>query len=166
MPCALQDWVQELTIMQQSVLMAALRGPDGIDKNHIAKKLLRWMRRCVLLSAFDKRVLDTPYEEGGGSFTGPSCAIGFEWESLMHEALDNYMLATDMVPHHFQLHFLHAAEIIGYKHPHGRIANWWSAAYVRLCRDMHLYPEPLEAMDRRLGDNEPAWRAEEEVRAD
>jgi len=30
----LQDWVHELTFMQQSVLIAAVRGPDGIRKDH------------------------------------------------------------------------------------------------------------------------------------
>jgi hypothetical protein len=44
----LQDWVCELPLMQQTVLVVALRGPDNVDKNHIGKFLLRWMRRCVL----------------------------------------------------------------------------------------------------------------------
>lgn len=72
MSCALQDWVMNLTIMQQSVLIAAVRGPDTIRKDHVAKLLLRWYRRCILLSAFDKRVITDPYEKVGGSFTGPS----------------------------------------------------------------------------------------------
>ena len=58
MACVLQDWVLELTMMQQSVLIAAVRGPDGIAKNHVAKLLLRWYRRCILKSAFDQAVID------------------------------------------------------------------------------------------------------------
>src|SRR5262245_28467293 len=46
----LQDWVQERPFMQQTVLLTAIRGPDGIAKYSSVKLLLRWYRRCVLLS--------------------------------------------------------------------------------------------------------------------
>ena len=178
----LQDWVCDLTFMQQSVIMTAVRGPDGIHKNHVSKLIVRWMRRCALYSAFDQAVLLTPYDDNerrGGSFTGPSCyrkndrffvysdsIVHSSWQSAMIAVLDEYMLTTDEVPHHFQLHFLHAAEIIGYKHSDDDIKLWWFNSYVRLCNDMHLNPESHEQMQRRLGDNEKTWRESEEVRAD
>jgi hypothetical protein len=68
----LQDWVQGLTMMQQTVLLTAIRGPDGTPKYGSVKMLLRWFRRCVLLSAIDGKVLDNPCDSNGGSFTGPS----------------------------------------------------------------------------------------------
>jgi hypothetical protein len=170
---ALQYWVCELTIMQQSVLMAAVRGPDTIPKNHVAKLLLRWYRRCILLSAFDRRVLTNPYEPVGGSFTGPSIGapIGqFEkadeslyWYHVMQEKVSDYLTTVDELPHHFQLHFMHAAEILGYKHPDDVIRAWWQETYQRLVNDMHLFPETEEQMDTRLGDKEKDWRAREEV---
>ncbi len=67
-PCVIQDWAQELPLMQQSVLIAAVRGPDGIKKDHVAKVLCRWLRRSFLLSAFEGSVLETPDEPGGGQF--------------------------------------------------------------------------------------------------
>lgn len=85
---------------------------------------------------------------------------------MMHLVLDEYMLTLDELPHHFQLHFMHAAEILGYRHPNDAIRQWWNEAYQRLVNDMHLAPESHEEMSRRLGDNEGAWRAKEEVRAD
>lgn len=69
----LQDWVQGLPMMQQTVLLTAVRGPDGLPKYHATKWVLRWYRRCILLSAMDGRVLADPVEPNGGSFTGPSC---------------------------------------------------------------------------------------------
>lgn len=33
----LQDWVTSLSFMQQSVLIAAMRGPDGVEKMHKSK---------------------------------------------------------------------------------------------------------------------------------
>ena len=47
----LQPWVGHLTLMQQSVLIAAVRGPDGIRKDHPVKLLCRYLRRSFMLSA-------------------------------------------------------------------------------------------------------------------
>lgn len=164
----LQDWVCDLTLMQQSVLLTSLRGADGMPKDHVSKLLIRWLRRCVLISAFDKCVLTNPADPRGGSFTGPSLegVHHKDWSRAMHYLLKEYMRTLDEVPHHFQLHFMHAAEIIGYKHPDREvIGEWWMRAYFQLANDMHLTPERETAMDRRLGDRESDWRAAEEVTA-
>lgn len=162
----LQDWVHGLTLMQQSVLIASTRGPDGLHKEHPAKSLLRWLRRCYLLSAFDRRALGSPEEPGGGSFTGP--IVPLEGESPF-DALDRveeeYLRSVDEVPHHFHLHLMHAAEILGYKHPDFIVRAWWIMFYRRLVNDAHLYPESEAQMDKRLGDDEANWRAREEVTA-
>jgi hypothetical protein len=158
----LQDWVIALTCMQQSVLITAVRGPDGIKKDHPVKVLLRWFRRCVLLSAFTRSVIDDPYAPGGGSFTGP---VDNGICTNLDDAFELYLKSVDELPHHFQLHFMHAAEIIGYKHPNIEIRKWWAGVYYSIVNDAHLYPESMEQMDERLGDNEAAWRAREEVTA-
>lgn len=159
---ATQDWVHQLTIMQQSVLLSAIRGPDGIAKFHACKRLLKWYRRCVLLSAFDGRALQTPWEPGGGSFTGPSCPPPekrtHSWQVCMEEVADDYIRSQDELPHHFQAHFMHAAQILGYKHPNGEIRDWWLKVYVRIVHTLHLFPEMEKEMDQRLGDNEGQWK--------
>ncbi|UPT53327.1 hypothetical protein [Synechococcus phage Ssp-JY38] len=184
-----QDWVLRLSHMQQSVLIAAVRAPDGIRKDHPVKVLMRWYRRCVLLSAFDGKPLLDPFTEGGGSFTGPFtashfddhlCVRGHTWADLVAawEELDFggrmnvfdqmrgvYLRHVDELPHHFQLHFMHAAQIVGYKHNVGWIRNWWLHFYHMIVNDAHLFPESEEQMDKRLGDFEAAWRAREEVTA-
>ncbi len=162
MPSVLQDWVQDLTYMQQSVLITACRGPDGIKKDHIAKVLCRWLRRCFLLSAFDGKVLESPFERGGGSFTGP-CV--WEGKEDLLGALAEYFRHVDAIPHHFQLHLMHAAEIVGYKHPVEWKRKWWNACYLMMVSDMHLSPESEQTMDYRLCDNEEKWRAAEVVTA-
>lgn len=186
---ALQPWVMELTIMQQSVLMSALRGPDTLPKNHTAKLLLRWYRRCVLISAFDGQPIMNPYYEHGGSFTGPSLLFQWNprpdghgmlpprpnkpgpadtihgWEDEMNILVRQYLASCDEVPHHFHLHFLHGSEILGFKHPNIPIRNWWYSTYHAMANDMHLRPELMEQMDKRLGDREKDWRAAEEVTA-
>lgn len=155
-----QDWVASLTRMQQAVLLSSIRGPDGLHKNHVAKVLLRWFRRCILIGAFEGRAFDDPYEEGGGSFTGPC-----KYEGGVSAALKDYIRTLDEIPHHYQLHFMHAAEILGYKHPDPEKRNWWNRAYFDLAADMHLTPETCEEMDHRLGDSETQWREKEVVTA-
>lgn len=158
----IQPWTHELSFMQQSVLIASVRGPDGIRKDHPVKVLCRWLRRSFLLSAFDKRALLNPYEKGGGSFTGP-CKTE-EVRDLEH-AKELYFRSVDELPHHFQLHLMHAAEILGYKHPDRLVRDWWHTFYLEAVNDMHLFPESEELMDKRLGDTEKEWKAREVVTA-
>lgn len=156
----LQPWVCGLSLMQQTVLITAIRGPDGIPKYGPTKLLLRWYRRCILLSSMetpDNRVLITPYQQGGGSFTGPSMSPATDWRDAMDEIVGQYLRELDAIPHHFQLHLLHGIEILGYKHPGPMIRPWWREVYHRLVHDMHLWPETEVQMDRRLGDDRDQW---------
>jgi hypothetical protein len=181
----LQPWVEGTTFMQQSVLMAAIRAPDGLRKDHPIKVLMRWYRRCTLKSAFEGGILTDPFQGGGGSFTGPFTAehadeycapIGqpFYWRGNtvprdLQQAFDHmrkvYLRYVDEAPHHFQLHLMHAAQIVGYKHPDSATAKWWLDFYHMIVNDAHLFPESEELMDMRLSDTEAGWRAREEVAA-
>jgi hypothetical protein len=163
----LQDWVHDLTFMQQSVLICAVRGPDGIRKDHPVKVLCRYLRRSILICAFDGRVRWSPYEPGGGSFTGPLKLDGNgETEGHLDKFIEVYLRHVDELPHHFQLHFMHAAEILGYKHPDSDVRGFWSGCYAAIVNDAHLRPETEEVMDHRLGDVEEQWRAAEQIIAE
>ena len=150
----IQEWVQELPLMQQTVLLTAIRGPDGISKEHPAKEVLRWFRRCILLAAFERKPLLSPYLPGGGSFTGPATRS-------LDDIANAYFKAVDELPHHFQMHLMHAAEIIGYKHPDRLIGDWWLRFYLYYVNALHLRPETEVQLDRRLGDCEADWREAE-----
>ena len=157
-----QPWTHELPMMQQTVLLSAIRGPDGLPKYGCMKMLLRWYRRCVLLSAMDSRVITNPLDEGGGSFTGPSVKDrdpSRSWQNVMEHLVDDYLRELDAVPHHFQMHFMPGVEILGYRHPNDEIRNWWRAVYERLVNDMHLHPETFTEMMQRLSDNREGWLA-------
>ena len=138
--------------MQQTVLLTALRGADTVPKVHVSKYLLRWYRRCVLVSAFDRVVLSDPHDPRGGSFTGP-----IESESV-DDLASRYLRSVDEMPLHFHMHFIHAVEILGYKHPVPEIRIWWHRLYLAAVRDLHLHPEPEEELDRRLGDDLDEWQ--------
>lgn len=177
-----QEWVLRIPLMQQSVLFAAVRAPDGIRKDHPIKVLMRWFRRCIMLSAFDKRALTDPFEPGGGSFTGPFerhhaedaygikipqsdwSLIGYRW-ARFEEMRDLYLRYVDELPHHFQLHLMHAAQIVGAHHSDNYTRDWWRQFYLMIVNDAHLHPETDDEMNLRLSDNCEAWRAREVVTA-
>jgi len=138
--------------MQQSVLLSAIRNADGIPKFHKQKQLLRWYRRCVLKSAFDGKELTSPFEEGGGSFTGPI-------NDTLPKVLDDFIDSRDEMSFHYFMHAMHAFEILGYKHPVVSTREFWLEAYTRMVHCCHLWPETEEQMDSRLGDNEEGWKA-------
>lgn len=160
----LQKWVTEnCTLMQQTVLLGIVRGPDNTAKYHPVKPVLRWYRRCLLLSALDGEVISNPHDKRGGSFTGPSYLFedpeqyGFSWEQEMKPVVDNFMQTMDEMPIHYWLHMMHAIEIMGYKHSDLRIKQWWRGFYVRMVHAMHVYPETEEQLDKRLGDTREGW---------
>lgn len=162
----MQDWVCALSLMQQSVLLSAIRGCDGISKYHKSKHIVKWYRRCVLISAFEGKALTSPDQPGGGSFTGPIISVPIEAtdeerglivETALQKAADSFLDSRDELPAHYQTHFMHAAEIIGYKHPNKEIAGFWNRLYIRMVHAYHLWPETEEQMDQRLGDNMMTW---------
>lgn len=157
-----QPWIHEISFMQQTVLLGALRAPDGATKYDTTKPLLRWYRRCILLSAMDGEIITNPHDSRGGSFTGPTYALcgtstEHNWERALDPFLDDFFTKTDAIPIHFFTHFMHGVEILGYKHPNKRIRNWWYDFYIRMVHMFHLFPEPEDALDRRLGDNRDQW---------
>ena len=173
MSSVIQEWVHGLPMMQQTVLLTAVRGPDGLPKYHPTKFVLRWYRRCILLSALDGAVLTDPVDPNGGSFTGPSLdgwrlkreavRVDDPWQAGMDDRVTDYLRALDEVPHHFQMHLMHAVEILGYKHPDEHTRDWWHRVYLRLVHDMHLWPETEDQLDQRLGDSREGWLARGDV---
>ena len=170
MRSVLQDWVQELPFMQQSVLITSCRGPDGLSKDHVAKGMCKFIRRTFMISAFDGLSRWNPHEEGGGSFTGPASglhAVGvvfnLNWpsdsESLINLIRDKYLDSTDDMPHHFQTHIMHTAQVLGYKHPDPFVRRWWHETYLMIVNDLHLLPESKASMNKRLGDNREDWES-------
>lgn len=187
-PAATQDWLTRIPIMQQTVLLSAIRGMDGMRKLHPAKMLIRFYRRCVLIDALDQRAIENPYEDGGGDFTGPSLEIfkGHDqtpllyaydrsspngvgqyvpldrWPLAMQRVADDFVRARDEMPLHYYSHSMHAFQIIGAHHPDEKIAAFWQAIYVRMAHALHLWPEEIGELDTRLGDDEAGWRARED----
>lgn len=155
MPSVMQPWTQELPLMQQSVLMSAMRNADMVEKGHPSKEIIRWYRRCVVLSAFDQKILTDPFSPGGGSYTGPI-------SGTLEEAHDAFIKARDGMSLHYYAHSMHAFEILGYHHPNAFHRKGWNSLYVRMAHALHLWPESKKDMDSRLGDTPEGWKERED----
>lgn len=148
MASVLQPWVMDLPHLQQGVLLGAIRGPDGLPKEHPAKRILRWYRRCILFSAYMNGVaLTDPYtDDRGGSFTGP-----WPRDTDFEQVVQNFLHALDECNIHFIMHLLHGVQVMGHKYPHPRIRGEWELFYLRLADAFHLEPENQETFEKRLG---------------
>lgn len=162
----MQEWTWNLSFMQQTVLLTAIRGPDNTPKYGPVKMLMRWYRRCILVSSLEGGVITNPYQKlVGGSFMGPSYYIHDHasssnehvWPTAMDDIVSAYLREVDALPHHFHLHLMHAFQIVGYKHPDTDIGSWFQGTYERFVYDMHLNAETEEHMDKRLSDNRDSW---------
>lgn len=144
------DWIARLPFQQQSVLLLAARGPDGAGKHHRCKLLVRIYRGTVFRAARYGRLLSDDGARGeGDTFMDrrPLRAVD-EWE----RACELFETAMEEMPHHYNTHFMHGVEILGYKHPDQVERLLWLGMYHRMVAAMHLSPENELTMDARLGD--------------
>lgn len=146
--CVFQDWLFGLTMQQQSVLVLACRGPDGIGKFHPTKQLVARYRATVLKAAY----LGRPMEIDEGDDTTFMTLIGFSQDEVWGPIVRTFFDHVDEVPHRYYMHLAHGAQIAGYKHSNSLMRQRWNAFYLRCCHDLHLYPESETQMDERLGD--------------
>lgn len=144
-----QDWLRDLTMQQQSVLVLACRGPDGIGRFHLTKGVVQHYRASVLKAAKTGRALLPGETEGSSIFM----TLGnFDNDGIWRSNVDGFFNSVDGIAHHYYMHLMHGAEIIGYKHPEELFRKRWEEFYLRCCEDLHLYPETEQAMDERLND--------------
>ena len=134
----LQDWVVALPIRHQGVLIAAVRGCDGLPKENNAKPLVRAVRGMFLRPA-DARELDFPSAFMSLTITG--------------DERNSFFSDWDMYPMHFIQHLMHACQVIGYKHPSGSRRALFFTIYQRFVHKLHLNPESEIEMDRRLTED-------------
>lgn len=141
------DWMSKLTFQQQSVLMLALRGPDGVRKHHPMKNIQRAYRGTILKAAVYGRLL-APGEEADSFMSMERIVDVTMWQ----EDMLMYFHHIDELPHHFHAHLMHGAQILGYKHESFVLRQRWNEFYFRCVDDAHLKIETEAEMDERLND--------------
>jgi hypothetical protein len=103
-----QEWTTCLGLRHQGVLMAAVRGCDTAGKNDATKTLTRFYRAAVLNAHCGdptkaQSFIEVPPDDPGNK--------------SFHAAVKGFFAEMDALPNHYVMHFLHAAEIVGYYHP-------------------------------------------------
>lgn len=146
MRSVLQDWVMGLGLRHQGVLVSAVRGCDMLPKQHPFKTLIRAYRGVVLQS----------FDPNPSSFI-----IKPKPEELLDIGCTAIDAGFDEFPAHYLLHFLHAAQIVAFKHPLQEQRDVWNQFYLRLVRKMHLKPEEPEDLEARLGADEETFREQQ-----
>lgn len=135
----LHDWVTTLTFQMQALLLTAMRGPDENNKYNAAKAIIRYLRGVVIKPAGEwKGGNDNDFMWGA-------------WGDFKMYA-NTFWLDHDEYPHHFIMHLVHCAEVIGYKHPDSKIAGFWLEFYGEACHAFHMNPETEGQLDIRLND--------------
>jgi hypothetical protein len=136
-------------MQQQSVLVLACRGPDNVEKYHPTKMLVSRYRATVLKAATHGRPLQPDENTKDNSFM---TLEHFTNDLVWKDMIKTYFEYVDTLPHHYHMHLMHGAEIIGYHHQQAIFQARWLAFYVRACENLHLVPENMHELDRRLGD--------------
>lgn len=137
-----QEWLVHLTLKQQTVVLSAIRGCDGVPKDDLSKPFVRALRSIVLKNAVD----------------GPCLFMESE---ISNSDIEKFVKALDHYPMHWLMHFIHAVECIGYGHTEPVTRIWWKQLYRRLCDALHVNAETLEEWDYRLidGPSSDCWKA-------
>jgi hypothetical protein len=147
MKSILQQWVINLGLRHQGVLLSVVRGCDNVGKEDASKAIARALRGTFLF-AFDLE---------------PSSFIELHVEDTELEARFSAFLRNfDHLPIHFVMHLMFAAEIIGYKHPIREIRLVWQLFYRRLVHKLHLRPESEDRLDERLNACEAEFHANQD----
>lgn len=135
----LHEWVHGLTFQMQALLLTSMRGPDENNKYNAAKAIVRYLRGTICKPA--------------GVWNGRN-NNDFMWGD--YDIFDKYRAEFwadhDEYSHHFIMHLVHCAEVVGYKHPLAEIRHWWLRFYLEACGAFHMNPETREEMDKRLND--------------
>lgn len=143
-----QDWMFRLSMQQQSVLLLAARGPDGVAKFHPIKPLVARYRATVLKAAYLGRAMRVDEFDDTTFMTLNNFSNDDLWDKLVKQFFDH----ADEIQHHYLMHLAHGAQIAGYKHPIETFRHRWRGFYEACCRDWHVLPESEIVMDARLGD--------------
>jgi hypothetical protein len=132
-----QDWLSECCSWKmQTVLFSAIRSCDGVAKEDPCKVFTRALRAEILHNA----------SPNDGLF------MASRLDSLRPEQIENFAEDLDRYPLHWALHFIHAAEIVGFMHPDICVRAPWIGLYNRLVDALHLKPETQLELEQRLAD--------------
>jgi hypothetical protein len=139
----LQDWVMELPLRMQGVLINASRSCDNAPKpitggDATPERELTSYLRFLIFNPADVREL--AYK---GSYINPNQMPRDAWKPSM----------LGHLPQHWYSHIMHAYQVCAYEHKNIAVRDYCLDVYKRLVHNMHLEVEPHFDMRRRLTED-------------
>ncbi len=135
----LQPWVMQLPRREQGVLLTATRSCDTSEKpfegTTNVRKLITFLRYTFMVPA-DKREVGIT-----GAFMSSQPPLQWKASEFGHYAV------------HWYGHFMHAYQVVAYRHPDHVIAHQARHIYLWMVESLHLHPEPKEEMITRLSED-------------
>jgi hypothetical protein len=150
MASVLQDWVQNLGLRFQGVLVSGVRGCDVSPRHDLSKIVARIYRAEILRT------------HAGDPKQSKSFILHMEVPAA-RERMQTFLEDCDHYPLHYIMHFVHAAEILGYYHPDPERRDLWNSFYREACKKFHLRPESKTDLDKRLEAPEDVFHAQQQV---
>jgi len=135
----LQDWVMQLPLREQGVLLTSVRGCDLTPKHPLdspERELVGIVRHAFMVPA-DPREVD----HSSGSFFRSHLSRSFKPSAFGH------------YPQHWVSHIMHAIEVIGYRHPNMQRRAMFHSLYLAFCKSFHVNPETFEQYESRLSED-------------
>ena len=134
---AVENWLSLIPEGQQVLVLLALRSCDslGIDdpSSIIVRELRKTALRCQIPTVCNINDLDKDNEDR-------------DFRKLVTKMVADYA----KYPINFYKRLMHAAMVIGYKHPDIKVKKRWFDVYSRMARPLHLHIESEEDLDNRL----------------
>lgn len=137
MKSVLQDWVMELPLREQGVLLTAIRGCDLTPKlpfNAPERQIVGWIRNAIMNPA-DQREIGII-----GAF------FQTEFPKFKPSELGHY-------PLHWFTHVMHTLEVIGYRSPITEHRSLALNCYLSMVHSLHCRPESRFEMIERLSED-------------
>src|SRR6266581_2244475 len=110
-----QPWVSNLPFKQQTLLLSAIRGPDGVGKTNKVKNVLKYYRATVLKNA--------------------DALSGFmDQKEPTVKTMNKFVRDIEEYPLHWVMHFYRAVAIISNRGTHGQEGFFWIMLYQSLAK--------------------------------
>lgn len=135
-------WTRKCSMREQAVLVAAVRGCDGLSKNDPSKSVVRAYRYDLLNPSCEKTEEDpTKF----ATFMGYVPSLEADRKAFL-EDLDGY-------PFHFLQHLAQAAHVMAVRNPLSERKRFWREVFLGITTEgFHARPESDTDMIHRLRD--------------
>lgn len=134
----LREWVEELPLREQGVLLSGVRGCDLTPKVPLdspERQLVAYLRYVVCHPNDEREVGAAP-----GTYMQQKPPEKWTPSEFGH------------YPQHWYAHIMHAFQVVGCRHPSAFTAGTATNIYHRFVDSLHLEPEGPDAMIARLSE--------------